>query len=370
MSQDQVQVAFRVDASLEIGSGHVVRCLTLARALRNAGARCHFICRDLPGNLIFKIVEEGFVAHILPAGIIEPADGNFCYAKWLEVPAQRDAEETGIKLAAIKPKWLIVDHYGIDHNWHDSINGLFEKLMVIDDLANRPLRADLLLNQNFGALPRDYQTFVSESCQFATGPEYCLLRPEFCALRKTSLKQKESGELRRILVTMGGVDLPNAASRVLRSMDECGLPKDVEVTVVLGSACPWIKEIETLSATLTLNSNILVDVTDMAGLMSSVDFAIGAAGGTTWEFCSLGLPFAMLAIADNQIPTVRRLSDAGIALPLVNGVELDQSLADALRKAMTPALLREYGARAAAVTDGMGVYRVLGLMGFSAEVDV
>lgn len=301
---------------------------------------------------------------------IEPVDGSFSYARWLGVSAECDAEETAFELAAIMPKWLIVDHYGIDQNWHDALNGLFEKLMVIDDLANRPLRADLLLNQNFGALAKDYQDFVSENCQFATGPEYCLLRPEFSALRKTSLAQKESGELRHILVTLGGVDLDNATSRVLKCLDNFDFPKHVDVTVVVGSACPWIKEIEALCATLTLNSNILVNVTDMAGLMTRMDFAIGAAGGTTWEFCSLGLPFAMLAIADNQIPTVRRLSDAGVALPLVNGVELDQSVADVLGKAMTPTLLRNYGARAAAVTDGLGVYRVLRLMGFSADVDL
>ncbi len=367
MNQSQSKIAFRVDASLEIGSGHVVRCLTLARVLRDAGAHCHFICRDLPGNLISKLVGEGFSVHTLPAGEKRVIEGRFCYAQWLGVDVQRDAEETAFHLAAIMPRWLIVDHYGIDFQWHRATSGFYEKLMVIDDLANRPLRADVLLNQNFGALAEDYRAIVSDNCQYAIGPEYCLLRPEFAALRNTSLAQKASGDLRRILVTLGGVDLSNATSNVLRSLEKSDLPKDVEVTVVLGSACPWIKEIEVVCAALALNAKVLVDTPDMAGLMSRMDFAIGAAGGTTWEFCSLGLPFAMLAIADNQVPTVRRLSEAEVAIPLVNGVGLDESISEALLRATNPSLLREYGARAATVTDGGGVYRVLNILGYSAE---
>jgi len=286
MSRDQFRVAFRVDASLEIGSGHVARCLTLARVLRNAGVRCHFICRELPGNLISKLIAEDFAVHPLSAGKeIEP-HGDFRYTQWLGVDAKVDAKETARELAKIMPQWLIVDHYGINQDWHETTGGLYERLMVIDDLADRPLRADLLVNQNFGASVVDYRGLVPAECRFAIGPEYCLLRPEFAALRRISLEQKASGELRRVLVTMGGVDRPNATSQVLKSLEKCGLPDDIQVTVVLGSACPWIREVEAMTASLDLNTQVLVDVTDMAGLMSSVDFALGAAGGTTWEFCS------------------------------------------------------------------------------------
>lgn len=357
-------MAFRVDASLEIGSGHVVRCLTLARVLRRAGVKCHFICRDHPGNLIAKIDADGFSVRVLPRVELAVENLPLGYQRWLGAALEVDANQTASELKGISPRWLVVDHYGIGQKWQDITYGLYEKLFVIDDLADRPLRADLLLNQNFGSDAKEYATLVPEECQFAIGTQYSLLRPEFADLREHSLARRASATFRHLVLTMGGVDRVNATSHVLRSLEKCTLPSDLLVSVVVGSACPWIEQIQLIAADLSVQTRILVDVADMAQLMVSADFAIGAAGGTTWEFCSLGLPFAMLAIADNQISTVDRLGEAGVALALGRIDGLEDALPLAMNKVSNPQFLHDLGMRAAAITDGNGVFRVSGLMGF------
>ncbi len=62
-----MQIAFRTDASLQIGSGHVMRCLTFADALRAKGARCHFISRAHPGHLMEVIRHRGYMIDSLVA---------------------------------------------------------------------------------------------------------------------------------------------------------------------------------------------------------------------------------------------------------------------------------------------------------------
>ena len=188
-----MEIAFRADASLEIGTGHVMRCLTLARSLRETGVACQFITRSLPGHMGDRIADEGFDLTLLPAPRGPAPDGPPAHARWAGVDWEQDAAETRAVLGAA-PDWLVIDHYAFDARWQRATCPAGTKLMVIDDLADRPHVCDLLLDQNLGHDPRNYDGLVPDDCTRLIGPSYALLRPEFAEARGEALARAgESG---------------------------------------------------------------------------------------------------------------------------------------------------------------------------------
>lgn len=140
---------FRVDSSNIIGTGHVIRCLTLAEKLREFGFGSVFVCKDQPGNISNLIKEKGFELEILPELNSKKPLGN-------EKPSVEnylsDAEKT---LQVIKGKvglasWLIVDHYNFGQEWEIKVAEVANGVMVIDDLANRKHRCDILKDRKIG----------------------------------------------------------------------------------------------------------------------------------------------------------------------------------------------------------------------------
>jgi UDP-2,4-diacetamido-2,4,6-trideoxy-beta-L-altropyranose hydrolase len=314
-----VNVVFRADASLEIGTGHVMRCLTLADALSAQGAECHFICREHPGHLIEHIRAKGLAVHALPCspdGRNMDDDAPLAHANWLGATQREDAEACAAILRDVHADWLVVDHYALDVRWEEALAPHHRKLMVIDDLADRPHRCDLLLDQTFGRRADDYRPWVPAGCTLLCGSRYALLRPEFAALRSYSLARRESPRLQRLLVTMGGVDKDNATGRVLEALESCALPDDCRITVVMGATAPWLAEVRRQAAQLRWPTEVRVGVSDMARLMADSDLAIGAAGATSWERCCLGLPTVMIVLAENQKTAAMLLEQAQAAVIL------------------------------------------------------
>ena len=169
---------FRTDSSNVIGSGHVMRCLTLAKALEVRGAECHFVCRDHVGNMAELITEQGFSVHLLkssPGGSAYQTDQNGVdpYSDWLGANWRVDAAQTKQQIRDESYDWLVVDHYGIDQSWETELRTRAKRIMVIDDMANREHDCDLLLDQNYvdGFLTR-YQTLVSKDAACLLGPEF------------------------------------------------------------------------------------------------------------------------------------------------------------------------------------------------------
>lgn len=317
------RVAFRTDASLQIGSGHVMRCLTLADALKARGAECHFISREHPGHLLEVIRQRGHKVTSLPAALPSTSTPNAsesvqepAHAAWLGCDWQADAQQTGAILASLQPDWLVADHYALDQHWEEAVATYYRKLLVIDDLADRTHRCDLLLDQNLGRQPQDYANLVPATCQVLTGPHYALLRPEFAALRDYSLKRRANPQLKQLLITMGGVDLPNATSQILAALQTCPLPAACRITVVMGATAPWLAQVCELAEQMSWSTDVLVNITDMAQRMADSDLAIGAAGSTSWERCCLGLPTLMVVLADNQRDIAIGLERAGAAIAL------------------------------------------------------
>ena len=362
-----MNVVFRVDASIQMGTGHVMRCLTLAEELRRLGHRCIFICRHHLGHLGELIARKGFELHFLVSADYEKSpvtDGiKSLYADWLVVPWQQDARQTLELLASLSADWLVVDHYALDVRWERELAAAVGRIMVIDDLANRNHECTLLLDQNLGRAGSDYNDLVPKDCLRLIGPKYALLRPEFAELRERSLKRRENPELKRILISLGGVDRTNVTGQILKALEETRLPKETQIAVIMGATAPYLNEVRQKATELPFKSKVSVNVSDIGERMCMADLAIGAAGSTSWERCCLGLPSILVVLADNQKMVNQSLIEKGVAVGLdvevlkeVGGVLLDHVLAQVWPQA------RELTEKAAVVTDGFGCSRLVGYL--------
>lgn len=355
-------IAFRADASLEIGSGHVVRCLTLAKALRAAGAECLFLTRDLEANLCDRIRSEGFTCHLLPAPTagVEPTVGP-AHARWAKVSWEQDAQDCQLVLKDRAVDWLIMDHYAFDRNWQSALRPYVGRVMVWDDLADRAHDCDVLLDQNLGTKSEDYDPLLSDEVKRLIGPKYAQLRPEFSAQRAEALVSRSNRSLKRVLIAMGGVDQHNATGRILEALESWHNASSLEVSVVLGGQAPYLEALAEKADSFPFVLEIATDVTDMGHRMVEADLAIGAVGGTTWERCALGLPTLMLTIAANQIPAAHALGQTGAAILL--GDETSEHWQEALTNALdhlsAPDALSQMSEVAAGICDGDGTARLV-----------
>jgi UDP-2,4-diacetamido-2,4,6-trideoxy-beta-L-altropyranose hydrolase len=365
-----MNVVFRVDASQQIGTGHVMRCLTLADALTARGAECRFICREHPGNLIEFIHSKGFPVHGLPVcesqkvnlPVINEVRGviHLPHRDWLGTTQEQDAAECAAILRERITDWLVVDHYALDSHWEVALKSYCYKLMVIDDLADRPHQADLLLDQTFSRLPADYAPWVPATSTLLCGSQYALLRPEFAALRAYSLARRAGAPLRRLLVTMGGIDKDNATGQVLRALQSSELSDNYLITVVMGANAPWLTEVRQQAEEMPRPTDVRINVENMAQLMADSDLAIGAAGSTSWERCCLGLPTVLVVLADNQRQVAQGLEQAGAAYVLMAPDLINESLPEALSLVASSSTLRSAMIQAAQrIVDGNGVASVI-----------
>lgn len=338
-----------------------MRCLTLAEALRDCGADCLFICRSHPGNLIKEIEHRKFNVEVLPnngdrfgTNTLHPV-----HAAWLGEDWETDAEQTIVGSGGTAD-WLIVDHYALDARWELAMAPQYHKLMVIDDLADRPHACDLLVDQTFGRKALDYFPLVPAGCHLLCGSHYALIRPEFSDLRPYSLQRRAKFSLRELLITMGGVDKNNITGQVLKVLRSCPLPADCRITVIMGATAPWLEEVLKQAQDMPWLTKVMVGVRDMAQLMADCDLAIGAAGMTSWERCCLGVPTIMLVLAENQRKIAEDLSKAGAAFLVEVSKLKSQSLIDP--ENLEPVLLDAMSRTAASITDGLGVAQVIQIM--------
>ncbi|MDO9140127.1 MAG: UDP-2,4-diacetamido-2,4,6-trideoxy-beta-L-altropyranose hydrolase [Methylobacter sp.] len=361
-----MNIAFRTDASLQIGSGHVMRCLTLADALQAAGEQCHFICREQPGHLIAQIRQRGFAVTVLPMMATEALSANeqgsgaqSNYAAWLGADWATDAAQTKADMDESAIDWLIVDHYALDARWEQTLRPQCRKLMVIDDLADRPHDCDLLLDQNLGRDAVDYSRLVPEHCRVLAGAGYALLRPEFAALREESLRRRAVPQLKQLLITMGGVDQADATGKVLEALKDCLLPINLRITVVMGAHAPWLERVKMLAKQLPQTTEVKVNVDNMAQLMADSDLAIGAAGSTSWERCCLGLPTILVVLADNQRKGAAALEQHGSVRLLGDAAAIPGALQSTLGALVSADALNRLSRKSCLITDGQGTIRVL-----------
>lgn len=332
-----VKIVIRADASTIIGSGHVMRCLTLAKQLqKQLEADVVFVMRDLPGNLINLVQENGFQVLVLPRVKENPMLTG--YEKWLTVQPEQDAKET---LAVVQKNVgiadrMIVDSYALDCKWESVLRSVAKEIMVIDDLADRKHDCDILLDQNF-YLNKDgrYNGLVPSHCQLLLGPEHALLRDEFYEAKKHL--RKRNGKIKNILVFYGGSDLTDETSKAIKALalvhenfinlsntNKQTIQKSFWVNVIVGHSNPQRKAVEDLCKQYDF-IKYYCQVANMAEFMNNADLMLGAGGSTTWERLYLQLPSLVTAVADNQIEGCYECAVAGFIdfLGLAKDVTVD-----------------------------------------------
>ncbi len=366
-----MKVAIRADASLQIGTGHVMRCLTLADTLRENGATVRFVCRTLPDSLAALIRDHGHAVVLLSeatgATVSLLTSDAPPHAAWLGVSQEQDANDTKQALEGHgRYDWIIVDHYGLDARWETAVRPCAKGLFVIDDLADRPHDCDVLLDQNYYEdMASRYDGLAPASCIRLLGSRYALLRGEFNTLRKTV--SARDGAVRRLLVFFGGMDSSNVTSVTLDAIADLDRHA-MEVDVVIGGGHPAREAIQRRCNTMNIRCH--VQTPHMAELMAAADLAVGAGGTATWERCALGLPTMVLCLADNQRQLIRDGSRAGLVYaPDIDADDVEGQRLH-LNALLNNAALRHLISRnCLKAVDGLGTSRVAEQLGLSA-VDV
>lgn len=345
-----MRVAVRADASPRIGAGHLMRCLSLADALRARGAQIAFVTGPLPEALAARVRGAGHrLAEIEPAGLVPDRPD------WDRAPADAaaqaaDAARTRAALGAFVPDWVVVDHYRLDAEWE---RGLLEtgpcRILAIDDLANRRHECAILVDQTFGRAAEDYLPLVPEGTTVFAGARYALLRPEFARARAEALRRRRTSRpVERLLVSFGATDIGSVTAKVLGAAVAAGISCPIDA--VIGPGAPSLAEVAAL-ARRHKQIALHVDTSNMAELIANADLAIATAGVSSWERCCLGLPTVLLTLARNQELVARNLEGVGAAVVVTRWEDAvpvaEQLLTDVEARA-------RMSAAAAAITDGEG----------------
>lgn len=342
-----MHLAIRTDASSQIGFGHLRRCISLARALRELGATTHFYVRQSDVNTADLLARESFACDVLP---LPPL---------VELGRMADALEDAAAFSALAslhgPEWVIVDQYAIDSRWHQTVREtLGSRIAVIDDLANRPLAPDALIDHNYvasaGHRARYGAVLSRQPALWLCGPRHALLGPAYSDRPPFKVR----AQVRSIGIFVGATDparINLVALRACRDVAEFAGPIEIATT----SANPQWAELQAVvdhDPHLTLS----LDLPDLAGFYARHDLHIGAGGGATWERCCVGVPSLTLCTAENQRVVVSELEAKGMLVtsPANDATAIGQALKLLLRSHARRLELAHLGR---ALVDGRGAQR-------------
>jgi UDP-2,4-diacetamido-2,4,6-trideoxy-beta-L-altropyranose hydrolase len=356
-----MNIAFRVDASTPIGTGHIMRCLTLADALSARKVVVRFLSRHMPRHIRDILLNRGHEFVDLGSAAAGSPD-ELPHSQWLGTSQAADAAATAHALSDRIWDWMIVDSYALDFRWESALRQVVRRIASIDDIANRRHDCDLLLDQNLHAdMHGRYEHKVPPHCQMLLGPRFALLRREFQQLRERV--KPRAGPVKRILIFFGGMDADNYTGMALEALTDLGIP-EIEIDVVIGETHPARSRLA--AECIRLGFVLHVQTDRMAELMAAADLAIGAGGTATWERCCMGLPALVICIADNQSG---QIADAAGAV-MVYAPDAQEGPA-AMMARHVRALIDNSSLRAAIsrngmeAVDGCGAARVVDSMGSS-----
>lgn len=327
------------DCGPRIGGGHVMRCLTLARALSGRGCRVAFAANPPAQAVLEAFGPRDITVYPLSDDLAEAAPRA---AAWAD---------------AFKADWVLLDHYRLSETQEIGFKGR-RRLAVLDDLADRPRPADLVVNPGYGLTPRNYLGLVPDDAQVLAGPQFALVRPEFAAHRDQSLeRRREGGHLKHVLIALGLTDVEGITARVVRALEPHleGLILDV----VLADTAPSLAVLKAQAKT-DCSLRLHVDSHAMAELMSQADIAVGAGGSSVWERATLGLPTVTVILADNQRRMAEAMANVGLTLTVdALASDFEAKLVEAVRKLIDdPALRRWLFEAPCHACDGLGAERV------------
>jgi UDP-2,4-diacetamido-2,4,6-trideoxy-beta-L-altropyranose hydrolase len=364
-SENKAWGVFRVDGNSTIGTGHVMRCLSLATAAQACGLNTRILSRSLDDRLLPRITAAQVDLYSLPDAR-GPRGHAYTHSDWLAVTETKDAADCRQKLAELSrqygpPAFIAVDHYALGAPWHEELKSV-APVLAIDELIDRPLAPDWLVDQTADKTIHNYGDLVPASTHCLIGGQYALLRSEFADTAESINRCRPPVHLPlRVLITMGGVDPGNASATALHALDIAARDLAIETTLVVGSTNSHLAELRQLAASVTVPVNLIVDSHEIAALMARHHLAIGAAGTSALERCAMGLPSLNLVLAENQAGTAAWLAHTGAALDLGWATELrPEKLAEEIMHiAQNQDLYSQMAMAAFAVTDGHGCKRVM-----------
>lgn len=332
-----MNVFFRVDASVQIGIGHVMRCLTLSEELKERGFKVIFISAELEGDLKQLIKNKGIEVYPIT-----------------NTTLKIDYEQTRnvLKNYASQLKILIVDSYKHDIQWETLIKSHVDLLISIDDKP-RLHNVDILIDNNYKAeLINFYKENMTEVKKLL-GSSYVMLRSEF---KKHYTQNDMKDDL--IHIFFGGTDCNNYT--FLYSDKLLEYITGIKVHVVVSNSFAFEGTLKKLKNSYGERFDYSVSPENMAEIMSKCTIAIGAPGTTTWERMSIGLPCAYLATNINQIPILQKIQNdkLGIYLGEVNQkthLEQVQIFSDFLKNKSLQSEIAESGKK---LIDGQGSKRI------------
>lgn len=375
----QPTIALRADASAAIGSGHVRRCLSLAAALVARGARCVLVTRELGLDLAPLLAASPAVEWLClrppaPGFVAPPAPPAPAHAAWAGVCAAEDAAETAAALlqhGAVDA--LVVDHYAFDAKWQHALRAMLDAanahpshplhLAAIDDLGDRDLAVDLLIDPNHAADHRaKYGVHLPPDVPILGGARHALLAPVYAYAPRCVVGEAVTS----IGIQFGGVDADGHALAALAAVDSAGFRGEVEV--VLTSACPHRAAIERAAAERPL-TRVVCDLPHLADFYARHGLVVGAGGGATWERCCIGVPTLAVAVAANQRSVLLPLQGLGV---LATAASADADTLAAGIAALLPDAPRRRALSAAAqrLVDGRGAARVAAALLASLETEL
>ncbi|MEM6585770.1 MAG: UDP-2,4-diacetamido-2,4,6-trideoxy-beta-L-altropyranose hydrolase, partial [Pseudomonadota bacterium] len=350
-----MRVAFRVDASSAMGTGHMHRCLALAAALRAQGDEVAFVTRDLGldcGALLQEAAVDRIIVLPKPLGRLFRPDPAIAHAAWAEISSDEDAQETIQALKPWRPDWLVVDTYAFGAGWHRAVkSALGCSIAAIDDLGDRAMACKALIDHTYHVDHRaKYKDALEGETRLLCGPRFGLLGPAYAAAPRYTFHET----VRSIGVFMGGVDAGNHSATALEAITLSGFEGPVEI--VATSANPHIAALREVVAARPL-TKLCVDLPDLAAFFARHDLQIGAGGGASWERCCIGAPTLLCVIAPNQIAVAPLLAQEEV-VALASDPSA-ASIAQELSKLLTDAPKRRNLALASqALVDGRGAERV------------
>jgi UDP-2,4-diacetamido-2,4,6-trideoxy-beta-L-altropyranose hydrolase len=330
----------RADASVAMGTGHVMRCLAVAQAWQDAGGRVAFATVEPSALMRERLLSEGI--EVIPLEK-QPgsADDASCVA---DLVKQRSGD------------WVVVDGYHFDGDYQRDLKAAGLQVLYVDDNAQAGhYAADLILNQNANADESLYRNRESYT-RLMLGSGYVMLRREFQPWREWTREIPEFG--RKILITMGGSDPDNITLRAIEALTDARL-KGLEARIVIGSSNPNFEALEQMVSRAGPGLRLQQNAHDMPGLMAWADMALIAAGGTLWELLFMGCSVLSYARGPVQGRIISELGRQGMVEDLGDPQKSDPvSLAATIGElARSPERRRRMAALGREQVDGRGARR-------------
>ena len=351
-----MNIVFRVDSSIKIGSGHLVRCINLAKELIKKNISISFLSRAHLGNLNELVKKEGFnLITLKKKDIYDESDED--YSSWLGVSQKDDAIESIDAMGNLECDLLIIDHYGIDHEWEKTLKNKAKKILVIDDLANRKHECDFLLDHNYRIdSKKRYLNLIQEKTELLVGPEFALLNEAFYQNRK--IKKYSEKEYINLFIFLSSNIRQDLIYRFIKILEKKDFNK-IKTHIVLGKNASIISNIREIKRE-NPNINFYEYLPNLAKLMVNSDIAIGAGGVTTLERMCVGLPSIVISIAENQEEICIDLQKLKLIDYLGKAHDVkDEDIRSALLKIISDRkYLREHSLKIQSFVDGLGAKRL------------